>query len=85
MGGAVMFRLKGKPVVVDSKLGGAMRRYDRRALQAMTDLALHECGRTLLRYSQEGVTAYLDEAEEAASALLVAIRELKARDGSTAR
>lgn len=65
----------------ETKLEKMARSYSHPALQSMVDISLNEAGRALLAYNQQGDPRFLDEAEEAAVALLTSVRELRARRG----
>ena len=63
----------------ETKLQKRARALGQPQIQAWTDTYLNETGRALLAYSREGDPRFLDEAEEAAVALVTLVQELKRR------
>lgn len=63
----------------ETKLERRARALGQPQLRDWADVYLNNAGRALLEYSREGDTQHLDDAEEAAVALLTLVRELRSR------
>lgn len=78
-GGLAVFRLRRSDGRPSTRVSATISKLGTPGLRSMGDMALLEVGRALTSHAQQGDPSSLDEAEEAAAALLEVVQELKRR------